>query len=67
MLRRMQLGDVACHLFRTGSELGGEQIDTLPHGDEAAARGAGMNAYLRKPLSPSGLSEAIAAVIPPPA
>ena len=35
--------------------------------DEAAARGAGMNAYLRKPLSPSGLSEAIAAVIPPPA
>jgi len=36
-------------------------------GDEAAARGAGMNAYLRKPLSPSGLSEAIAAVIPPPA
>ena len=36
-------------------------------GDEAATRAAGMNAYLRKPLSPSGLSEAIAAVIPPPA
>ena len=36
-------------------------------GDEAAARAAGMSAYLRKPLSPSGLSEAIAAVIPPPA
>jgi len=35
------------------------------NGDEAAARAAGMNAYLRKPLSPSGLSEAIAAVIPP--
>ncbi|HUD89806.1 MAG TPA: ATP-binding protein [Xanthobacteraceae bacterium] len=32
-------------------------------GDEAAARGAGMNAYLRKPLSPSVLSEAITAVM----
>jgi two-component system, sensor histidine kinase len=35
-------------------------------GDEAAARAAGMNAYLRKPLSPSALSEAIAAVSAPP-
>ncbi len=34
-------------------------------GDEQAARTAGMNAYLRKPLSPSALSEAIAAVLPP--
>jgi len=32
-------------------------------GDEDAARAAGMNSYLRKPLSPSGLSEALAAVI----
>jgi CheY-like chemotaxis protein len=32
-------------------------------GDETAARAAGMNAYLRKPLSPSALSEAIAAVV----
>jgi CheY-like chemotaxis protein len=32
-------------------------------GDEAAARTAGMNFYLRKPVSPSALSEAIAAVI----
>jgi two-component system, sensor histidine kinase len=35
-------------------------------GDEAAARAAGMNAYLHKPLSPSALSEAIAAVSAPP-
>ena len=34
-------------------------------GDEAAARAAGMNAYLRKPLSPSALGEAIEAVSPP--
>jgi two-component system, sensor histidine kinase len=33
-------------------------------GDEEAARAAGMNSYLRKPLSPSALSEAIAAVVP---
>jgi CheY-like chemotaxis protein/nitrogen-specific signal transduction histidine kinase len=33
-------------------------------GDEAAARNAGMNAYLRKPISPSTLGEAIAAVVP---
>ena len=33
-------------------------------GDEAAARAAGMNFYLRKPISPSALSEAIAAVVP---
>ena len=32
-------------------------------GDEAAARAAGMNSYLRKPISPSALSEAIAAVM----
>ncbi len=32
-------------------------------GDEAAAREAGMNFYLRKPLSPSALSKALAAVI----
>lgn len=32
-------------------------------GDEQAARAAGMNFYLRKPLSPSTLSEAIAAVL----
>jgi CheY-like chemotaxis protein len=31
-------------------------------GDEAAARGAGMNAYLRKPISPSALGEALAAM-----
>ena len=38
-------------------------------GDESAARAAGMNVYLRKPLSPSALSEALAAVAPaaPPA
>jgi len=34
-------------------------------GDEAAARAAGMNSYLRKPISPSALSEAIAVVMPP--
>ena len=33
-------------------------------GDETAARAAGMDAYLRKPLSPSALSEALAAVVP---
>jgi CheY-like chemotaxis protein len=32
--------------------------------DEAAARSAGMNFFLRKPLSPSTLSQAIAAVVP---
>ena len=32
-------------------------------GDEEAARAAGMNFYLRKPVSPSALSEAIAAVV----
>jgi two-component system, sensor histidine kinase len=32
-------------------------------GDEQAARAAGMNSYLRKPISPSALSEAIAAVV----
>ena len=34
-------------------------------GDEDAARAAGMNSYLRKPMSPSALSEAIAAVLVP--
>jgi CheY-like chemotaxis protein/nitrogen-specific signal transduction histidine kinase len=34
-------------------------------GDEAAARAAGMDSYLRKPISPSALSEAIVAVLPP--
>ncbi len=34
-------------------------------GDEAAARAAGMDAYLRKPISPSALAEAIAAVVLP--
>ena len=33
-------------------------------GDEDAARAAGMDAYLRKPLSPSALSAALAAVAP---
>ena len=33
-------------------------------GDETAARTAGMNAYLRKPISPSALVEAFAAVKP---
>jgi two-component system, sensor histidine kinase len=32
-------------------------------GDEEAARAVGMNFYLRKPVSPSALSEAIAAVV----
>ena len=35
-------------------------------GDEAAARAAGMNAYLRKPLSPKTLSDALAAVLAKP-
>jgi CheY-like chemotaxis protein len=35
-------------------------------GDEQAARAAGMDFYLRKPISPSAVSEAIAAVVPPP-
>ena len=34
-------------------------------GDETAARAAGMNSYLRKPISPSALSEALTAVVPP--
>jgi CheY-like chemotaxis protein/nitrogen-specific signal transduction histidine kinase len=34
-------------------------------GDEQAARAAGMDSYLRKPVSPSALSEAIASVTPP--
>ncbi len=33
-------------------------------GDEEAARTAGMDFYLRKPVSPSALSESIAAVLP---
>jgi CheY-like chemotaxis protein/two-component sensor histidine kinase len=33
-------------------------------GDDEAARAAGMNSYLRKPVSPSALSEAIEAVLP---
>jgi CheY-like chemotaxis protein/nitrogen-specific signal transduction histidine kinase len=33
-------------------------------GDEGAARAAGMNSYLRKPVSPSALSEVVAAVLP---
>jgi two-component system, sensor histidine kinase len=33
-------------------------------GDEEAARAAGMDSYLRKPVSPSALSEAIAAILP---
>jgi CheY-like chemotaxis protein/nitrogen-specific signal transduction histidine kinase len=33
--------------------------------DEAAARAAGMDGYLRKPVSPRGLSEAIAALLSP--
>jgi CheY-like chemotaxis protein/nitrogen-specific signal transduction histidine kinase len=32
--------------------------------DEQAARAAGMDSYLRKPVSPSALSESIAAVLP---
>ncbi len=32
-------------------------------GDEVAARAAGMNSYLRKPISPSALADAIAAVL----
>lgn len=35
-------------------------------GDEENARAAGMNFYLRKPVSPSALAEAIVAVISPP-
>ena len=35
--------------------------------DERAARATGMDFYLRKPVSPSAFSEAIAAVIRPPA
>ena len=31
-------------------------------GNEAVARAAGMDAYLRKPISPSALAEAIATV-----
>ena len=34
------------------------------NGDEEAARAAGMDSYLRKPVSPSALSEAIAAILP---
>ena len=33
-------------------------------GDEQAARAAGMDFYLHKPVSPSALSESIAAVLP---
>jgi two-component system, sensor histidine kinase len=33
-------------------------------GDETAARAAGMDCYLHKPVSPSALSEAIAAILP---
>jgi two-component system, sensor histidine kinase len=33
-------------------------------GDERAARAAGMDFYLRKPVSPSALSEALATVLP---
>jgi CheY-like chemotaxis protein/nitrogen-specific signal transduction histidine kinase len=33
-------------------------------GDDAAARAGGMNAYLRKPISPSALNDAIVAVVP---
>ncbi len=33
-------------------------------GDEEAARAAGMDSYLRKPISPSALRKALAAVVP---
>ena len=33
--------------------------------DEAAARAAGMNGYLAKPLSPSALTRVLGAVVPP--
>ena len=33
-------------------------------GDEQAAHAAGMDAYLRKPLSPSAISEALATILP---
>ncbi len=33
-------------------------------GDDAAARAGGMNAYLRKPISPSALNDAIVVVVP---
>jgi two-component system, sensor histidine kinase len=33
--------------------------------DEALARAAGMNGYLTKPLSPSALTQTLAAVTPP--
>jgi CheY-like chemotaxis protein/nitrogen-specific signal transduction histidine kinase len=36
------------------------------NGDEDAARAAGMESYLRKPVSPSALSGAIAAIVPSP-
>jgi CheY-like chemotaxis protein len=35
-------------------------------GDEEAARAAGMGSYLRKPVSPSALSEALAVEVPKP-
>jgi CheY-like chemotaxis protein len=36
------------------------------NGDEEAARAAGMNSYLRKPVSPSALSEAIVVALAEP-
>jgi len=33
--------------------------------DEAAARAAGMDGYLAKPLSPSALTRALGSVVPP--
>jgi two-component system, sensor histidine kinase len=52
------LGDAAARTPVIG--ISGRSAD----GDEDAARAAGMDFYLRKPLSPSGLSEAIAAMVP---
>ena len=47
-----------------GANAGHRHLGPQRAGDEAAARAAGMNAYLRKPLSPKALSDALAGVLP---
>ena len=61
--------EAARHIRAIGGSVGRTPIIGISgrteDSDEQAARAAGMDLYLRKPVSPSALSDAIAAVVPP--